>query len=98
MSPADRELIDAYLAEHGANVIPRGVSGLSIEQQTSGVWFRGNRTEKFRKKQTQRRKKYRRLVDEGKSGPEIAELLGVKVGAVYVALRRMGLKLQRSPL
>ncbi len=100
-----RAKIDAFIAERESEgktvVVPRGVSGMDIPGETSAAcWFKGRRGQPkaLRAKLSKRRGDYRRLVDEGKSGPEIAKIIGVKLPAVYQAVRRMGLKLHRRPV
>ncbi len=100
-----RAKIDAFITEKESEgqtvVVPRGVSGMDIPQETSAAcWRRGRngQPKALREKLSKRRGDYRRLVDEGKSGREIAKIIGVKLPAVYQAVRRMGLKLRRSPV
>ncbi len=100
-----RAKIDAFIAEKGAAgetiVVPRGVSGMDVVLETAAACWREGRKgqpKELREKLSKRRGDYRRLVDEGKSGPEIAKIIGVKLPAVYQAVRRMGLKLRRRPV
>ncbi len=100
-----RAEIDAFIAEKEAEgktvVVERGVSGMEVLRETSAAcWRKGRKGQPkaLRAKLSRRRGDYRRLVDEGKSGPEIAQIIGVKLPAVYQAVRRMGLKLRRRPV
>ena len=100
ISPEGRKAIADYYESGGENrvaVIPLGVSGLDVQQAASAACWRGNRNGQpkgLRDKLARRRQEYRRLVDKGKSVPEIAKIIRVKVRSVYNALRRMGLKIK----
>ena len=97
VSAADRVLIDRYEAETGINYVPRGVSGEDDEQTASRRSWTGHRfgqSSEFRHKQAQRRQLYRRLVDDGKTGREIAAVTGLKLESVYNALARLRLKIR----
>ncbi len=99
--PDIRAKIAAFIALKAAAgltvVVPSGVSGMDVLQETSAASWRGNRRgqpKALREKLSKRRRDYRRLVDEGKSGPEIAKIIGVKLQTVNAALRRMRLKIE----
>ncbi len=95
ISRAERALIDRYIRDHGITYIPCGVSGEDYPQTTKAACWGGVRCKQskaLRQELAERRQLYRKLVDEGKNGPEIAEIVGVTRQAVYGTLRRMQLK------
>ena len=101
--PDLRKKIDAFIAEKEFEgktvVVPRGVSGMDVQREAStAYWRRGmnGQPKALREKLSKQRGGYRRLVDQGLTGREIAKIIGVKLPAVYQAVRRMGLKLRRS--
>ncbi len=97
ISAAERVLMDIFEAEEGIKHIPRGVSGEDDEQTAARRSWTGHRfgqSAEFRHKQALQRQLYRRLVDDGKTGREIAEVVGLKVESVYSALSRMRLKIR----
>ncbi len=96
ISAADRALIDLYVAKMGITYVPRGVSGEDDEQTSSRrrTGHKFGQSEAFRHKQSLQRELYRRLVDDGKTGREIAEVVGLKLESVYGALSRLRLKIR----
>ena len=97
VNTAERALIDRFIAAGHVNHVPRGVSGEDIEQTASRRSWTGHRfgqSSEFRHKQAKRRQLYRRLVDDGKTGREIAEVVGLKLESVYGALSRLRLKIR----
>ncbi len=96
VSAADRVLIDRRIAEYGINHVPCGVSGENDEQtanRRSRTGHRFGQSAEFRHKQSQQRKLLRGLVDDRKTGREIAEITGMKLVSVYSALARLRLKI-----
>ena len=97
VNTAERALIDRYIAAGRVNHVPRGVSGEDDEQTANRLSWTGHRfpqSAEFRHKQAKRRQLYRRLVDDGKTGREIAEAVGLKLESVYGALSRLRLKIR----
>ncbi len=103
IGPKIRAKINAFIAEKESEgktvVVPRGVSGMDDPQENSAAcWLKGRKGQPkaLREKLSKRRGDYRRLVDQGLTGREIAKIIGVTLPTVYQAVRRMGLKLRRS--
>ena len=97
VNTAERALIDHFIAAGRVTHVPRGVSGEDDEQAASHRSWTGHRfgqSSEFRHKQAKRRQLFRRLVDDGKTGREIAEVVGLKLESVYGALSRLRLKIR----
>ena len=97
ISAADRALIDRFEAAFGVTHVPRGVSGDDDKQTASRRSWTGHRfgqSAELREKQAKRRQLYRRLVDDGKTGREIADVVGMKLESVYSALSKLRLKIR----
>lgn len=89
-SPEERAAIDAYMAEHGATVIPRGVSSFEV----------GEGAGKFNPQKQMRRggrvvtpwSTYVQWMQQGLSTQEMAKRAKVAVGSVSKVLSKHGFR------